>query len=417
MLLRFRGANHRSFRDEFEVWLAASKFNQEARRPAGLAEDPDLAYLPATAIYGSNASGKSNVLHAIRWMRQAVLNSVHGWSTLDGIPREPYELDPDARTDTSLFEVDIVLDGDRYVYGFEVSDQQVETEWLHTYPGGQARRQVWFERDADADEPFAFPGEGLKGPKESLVSQTRPDALFLTVAAAFNQPYLKPIHDWFRHNLWWISPGHDFEDRQSFTRKMLDDPRQRERIIGLLKVADLGVVGTEIDSLTGELRLVHEGSHGPVALSYERQESMGTRSWFAFLGPLLTTLDHGAALLVDELDTSLHPLFAAEVLRLFQDPAANPNNAQLVCTVHDATLLGRTHIFQPLERDQVRITVKNRHGASEIYPLTDARPRKTEALDRNYLAGVYGGVPRLTVGEIAETLARPLTEPTTEVRP
>jgi AAA15 family ATPase/GTPase len=130
---------------------------------------------------------------------------------------------------------------------------------------------------------------------------------------------------------------------------MLDDPQQRDRIIGLLKVADL--------------------------------------------------------------DTSLHPLFAAEVLRLFQDPAANPNNAQLVCTVHDATLLGRTHLFQPLERDQVRITVKNRDGVSEIYPLTDARPRKTEALDRNYLAGAYGGVPRLTVGEIAETLAGPLAEP------
>ncbi|MGN9841437.1 AAA family ATPase [Nonomuraea sp. H19] len=415
MLLRFRGANHRSFRDEFEVWLAASKFNQGARRPAGLAEDSELAYLPTTAIYGSNASGKSNVLHAIRWMRQAVLNSVHGWSTLDGVPREPYELDPAARADASLFEVDIVLNGDRYVYGFEVSDEQVETEWLHAYPGGQARRQVWFERDADSDDLFAFPGEGLKGPKESLVSQTRPNALFLTVAAAFNQPHLKPIHDWFRHNLWWISPGRDFEERQSFTRKMLDDPRQRERIIGLLKIADLGVVGTEIDTLTGELRLLHQGPNGPVPLSYERQESMGTRSWFAFIGPLLTALDRGAALLVDELDTSLHPLFAADVLRLFQDPAANPNNAQLVCTVHDASLLGRTHLFQPLERDQVRITVKNRDGISEIYPLTDARPRKSEALDRNYLAGAYGGVPTLTVGEIAETLAGPLADPAMEV--
>ncbi|MEQ4719073.1 ATP-binding protein [Nonomuraea sp. B19D2] len=395
--------------------MAASKFNQGARRPAGLAEDPDLAYLPTTAIYGSNASGKSNVLHAIRWMRQAVLNSVHGWSTLDGIPREPYELDPAACADSSLFEVDIVLDGDRYVYGFEVSDERVETEWLHAYPAGQARRQVWFERDVDSEELFTFPGEGLKGAKESLVSQTRPNALFLTVAAAFNQPYLKPIHDWFSRNLWWISPGRDFTERQSFTRKMLDDPRQRDRIIGLLKVADLGVVGTEIDSLTGELRLLHQGQNGPVPLSYEGQESMGTRSWFAFIGPLLTALDRGAALLVDELDTSLHPLFAADVLRLFQDAAANPNNAQLVCTVHDASLLGRTHIFQPLERDQVRITVKNRDGASEIYPLTDARPRKTEALDRNYLAGAYGGVPTLTVGEIAEALAGPLTEREAEV--
>jgi hypothetical protein len=254
----------------------------------------------------------------------------------------------------------------------------------------------------------------LKGTKEGLVSQTRPNALFLTVAAAFNQPYLKPIHDWFRHNLWWISPGRDLEERQSFTREMLDDPRQRDRIIGLLKVADLGVVGTEIDSLTGELRLLHRGPDGPVPLNYERQESMGTRSWFAFIGPLLTALDRGSALLVDELDTSLHPLFAADVLRLFRDPVANPHNAQLVCTVHDASLLGRTHIFQPLERDQVRITVKNQDGISEIYPLTDTRPRKTEALDRNYLAGAYGGVPTLTAGEIAETLAGPLAEPRTE---
>ncbi|MEV0386208.1 ATP-binding protein [Nonomuraea sp. NPDC050643] len=410
MLLRFRGANHRSFRDEFDIWLAASKFNQGARRPAGLAEDPDLAYLPTTAIYGSNASGKSNVLSAIRWMRQAVLNSVHGWSSLDGVPREPYELDPAARAGASLFEVDIVLNGDRYVYGFEVSDEQVETEWLHVYPGGRARRQVWFERDADSDDLLAFPGEGLKGPKESLVSQTRPNALFLTVAAAFNQPHLKPIHDWFRFNLWWISPGRDFEERQSFTRKMLDDPRQRDRIVRLLKIADLGVVGTEVDGLTGELRLLHQGPSGPVPLSYEQQESMGTRSWFAFIGPLLTALDRGAVLLVDELDTSLHPLFAADVLRLFRDPAANPNNAQLMCTLHDAGFLGRAHISQPLERDQVRITVKNPDGASEIYPLTDARPRKTEALDRNYLAGAYGGVPTLTIGEIAETLAEHRTE-------
>ncbi|WP_043625151.1 AAA family ATPase [Nonomuraea candida] len=410
MLLRFRGSNHRSFRDEFEVWLAASKFNQGTRRPAGLAEDPELAYLPTTAIYGSNASGKSNVLHAVRWMRQAVLHSVHGWSALDKIPREPYELDAAARADASLFEVDIVLDGDRYVYGFELSDEQVEAEWLHAYPGGQARRQVWFERDADSGDPFSFPGEGLKGPKESLVSQTRPNALFLTVAAAFNHPHLKPIHDWFRHNLWWISPGRDFEERQSFTRKMLDDPRQRARIIDLLKVADLGIVGTEVDSLSGELRLLHNGPAGPVPLSYERQESMGTRSWFAFVGPVLTALDRGAVLLVDELDTSLHPLFAADVLRLFADPVANAHNAQLVCTLHDVSLLGRAHIIQPLERDQVRITVKSPAGISRIYPLTDARPRKTEALDRNYLAGAYGGVPTLTVGEIAETLIEYGTE-------
>jgi hypothetical protein len=406
VLLRFRGVNHRSFRDEFEVWFTASRFNQGSLRPAGLAENEDLAYLPATAIYGANASGKSNVLDAMGWMRGAVLGSVHGWATLDGIPREPFELDPGARGIASLFELDFIMDADRYIYGFEVDDEQVLSEWLHVFPAGQARRQVWFERDYAAHEPITFPGEGLKGPKESLIGQTRPNSLFLTVAAAFNQPYLKPVHDWFKRNLSRVSPGRDVEERHGFTRRMLDDPRHRERVLQLVAVADLGIVGADIDALTGDLRLVHRGTGTPVPLSYERQESMGTRSWFAFVGSLLETLDTGSVLLVDELDTSLHPLLAADVLRMFLDPAANPNHAQLVCTVHDSSLLGRTHLFQPLERDQVRITAKSYEGVSEIYPLTDARPRKTEALDRNYLAGAYGGIPHVTAGELAATLAR-----------
>lgn len=132
MLLRFRGANHRSFREEFELWTAASQFNLGSARPAGLAEDPDAAYLPAAVIYGANAAGKSNVLHAMRWMREAVLGSVHRWPELGRIPREPFALDPEAQEETSLFEVNIVLGGDRYVYGFEVSDERVESEWLHT---------------------------------------------------------------------------------------------------------------------------------------------------------------------------------------------------------------------------------------------------------------------------------------------
>src|SRR5690606_40822818 len=105
MLLRFRGANHRSFRDEFVLWTAASRFNVDSARPVGLEDDPDAAYLPAVVIYGANASGKSNVLHAMRWMRGAVLGSVDKWSALDAIPREPFALDPEAQDETSLFEV------------------------------------------------------------------------------------------------------------------------------------------------------------------------------------------------------------------------------------------------------------------------------------------------------------------------
>jgi hypothetical protein len=405
MLLRFRGANHRSFRDEFELWLAASRFNLGSARPAGLAESPETAYLPTTVLYGANASGKSNVLLAMRWMRKAVLHSVHEWSVHEGVPREPFALDTAARDEASLYEVDIVLGADRYVYGFEVSDKQVESEWLHAYPGGQARRQVWFERDPDRDEPFLFRGEGLKGAKESLVPQTRPNALFLTVAAAFNHPQLGPIHDWFKRNLWWISTGQDLPERHGFTSRRISDPSQRQRVLQLLKAADLGIVDVETEP---RLRLVHRGPAGESPLEFD-QESMGTYSWFAFIGPMLEALERGSALLVDELDASLHPLLAAEVLRLFQDPEANPRRAQLVCTAHDVSLLGRTHPVQPLERDQVRIVAKTRGGVSEIYPLTDARPRANEPLDRHYLTGEYGGVPRITAGELADEVTRNTT--------
>lgn len=406
MLLRFRGANYRSLRDEFELWLVASKYNLSSGRPTGLPENTKIEYLPSTVIYGANASGKSNALYAIRWMRQAVLHSVYKWSSLEGVPREPFLLDPVARDETSLFEVDIVLRGDRYVYGFEVSDERVESEWLHAYPNGQARRQVWFDRDADRDDPFQFPGEGLKGAKESLVQQTRSNALFLTVAATFNHPHLGPVHDWFKQNLWWVSPGRDLTERHGFTENMLRDPERRDRVLQLIKAADLGVVGAELEPV---LRLIHRGVDGGVPLDFDH-ESMGTYSWFAFIGPMLEALEHGSVLLVDELDTSLHPLLAAEVLRLFQDADANPRHAQLVCTSHDVTLLGNVHPVQPLERDQVRIVRKKRTGESELFPLTDARPRKDEPLDRHYLGGSYGGIPRVGTGKIADEVTRTMTE-------
>jgi AAA15 family ATPase/GTPase len=143
---------------------------------------------------------------------------------------------------------------------------------------------------------------------------------------------------------------------------------------------------------------LHEGG-------FIAEESLGTHAWFAFLGPLLTALDSGAALLVDELDSSLHPTLAAEVVRIFQDPESNPRGAQLIFTTHDATLLGSAVLDRPLDRDQVWITAKKRSGETELYALIDAKPRKEENLERGYLRGRYGGVPRVTAGEITRELA------------
>lgn len=413
MLLAFRVANYRSIRDQHELSFVATGADDEVVRFTGVRMDGrEIGLVPSIGVFGANASGKSNLLAALGAMKEAVRTSVTDWAANgDGVPREPFELDPACRDETTLFEVELLLGQSkvRYTYGFELSDERVEAEWLHAYPSG--RKQVWFDREADREngEEFRFPGEGLKGSKDKLVEFTRPNALFLTVGANFNQPQLGAVHRWFLDNFWLVTSGADVPRRSAYTRDLLTKPRRKgqylKKIESLLRVADLGIVGLSVDAslpADQQVQLLHRSSVGePIPLSFRTQESLGTYAWFAFLGPLLHVLEEGKVLLADELDSSLHPVLAAEVVRLFQDPAANPHGAQLIFTTHDATLLGAGTTSRPLGREQVWITTKRSTGETELYPLTDAHPRKEENLERGYLRGRFGGVPRVTAGELA----------------
>lgn len=353
---------------------------------------------------GANASGKSNILLAMQWMRRAVTESVTGWLIESGVPRPVFALDSVARDEASLFEVDVVIDGVRYVYGFEVSDARVETEWLHAYPG--RHKQVWFERDAELEEPYRFPSDWLKGNRRELVGLTRPNALFLTVAAQFNHSQLPTVHRWFVDNLLTF-PARDLPTTVRHLVR-LTDPDFRTRFTELLRAADLGIAGlADVTDEDNQLRtqILHYGRSGEVPLDFD-QESRGTRVWYGFLGAMIATLDDGTVLLVDELDSSLHPMLVAEVLRLFRDRNANPHGAQLICTVHDVTLLGSAHVERPLFPQEVWVTQKKSTAESELYPLTDADPRRGENLERGYLRGRYGGVPNLATNSLALELAR-----------
>jgi hypothetical protein len=417
VLIRFRLANHRSIREEHELSLIATEFDEGTARETGLQHrGRDVAVQPVLGVFGANASGKSNLLGGFRHMRAAVRDSFADWAKTPAlVPREPFKLDTVSAEQTSLFEVDLVL-GDvpvRYTYGFELSGDRVEAEWLHAYPHG--RRNVWFDREAGrpASEggEFVFKGEGFKGEREALVKLTRPNALFLSVGATLNDPQLSAIHRWFLGDLWLVAPERDLDVRAAWTRRLLKGADHaehlHERIVELLRSADLGVTRLDTDPETGEIRLWHRTQEGgEVPLDFPTEESLGTHAWFAFLGPMLMVLDRGGVLLVDELDSSLHPVLAAEVVRVFQDPAANPRSAQLIFTTHDATLLGSAVLDRPLGRDQVWITSKKRSGETELYALTDAKPRKEENLERGYLRGRYGGIPRTTAGEVAREVSR-----------
>lgn len=434
MLLRFRTANHRSIRDEQTLSLVGTEFNEGTARPTPLrSKGRTVSVLPVVGLSGANASGKSNVVSALTFMQEAVTGSFADWArSPDRVPRQPFKLDRESQDQTSLFEVDLLLGdpGTRYTYGFEVSDERIEAEWLHAYPHG--KRNVWFDRDAERGEEggdeYVFRGAGFKGRREAIVDMTRPNALFLSTGAALNDPQLSPLLRWFTDSL---GPAKSMLEHlflgDGLMARMLageGEPR-REQLERLLAVADLGITGIKLEPRPyaarqavedGDVQDVrhdltrigfqHRGADEDVSLNLLTEESQGTLKWFAFLGPMLQALDEGNVLLVDELDSSLHPTLAAEVVRIFQDPDSNPHGAQLIFTTHDVSLLGSAVVDRPLDRDQVWITRKGEDGATELYPVTDAKPRKEESLERGYLRGRYGGVPRLTPGEIAREIAQ-----------
>ncbi|GAA0350406.1 AAA family ATPase [Streptomyces blastmyceticus] len=407
MLLRFRVANVRSLRDEQELSFVVPEGDEgTGARRLPLSDGKQLALYPVLGIFGANASGKSNVITALKKMSQAVLSSYAEWTSYDGIPRDEFALDPEAAAEKTFYEVDFVLeDGVRWTYGFELGATRVESEWLFAYPKG--RRNTWFDRDASREKVYDFPGARLQD-RARLASTTRRNSLLLTRAANDGHPQLTPIYDWFKRNLWDITPEAERSQREAYTaQRLLESETSRRRVEELLRVADLGIAGADVELQPGKppvVRLRHSGAgEEPVSLDWQA-ESFGTRSWFALIGPLLLALDTGAVLLVDELDASLHSRFAAEVVRLFQTPWVNPKGAQLIFTAHDPSLFRTPSGRRLLEPGQLWLTEKDERGATELFPISDWEPTDEQDLMSSYLAGSFGGVPRVSEGQVGRRL-------------
>jgi uncharacterized protein len=200
-----------------------------------------------------------------------------------------------------------------------------------------------------------------------------------------------------------------------------------DRLTSLLRAADTGIEGAELveetkeefavrvartKALTGgptsgrrrELFFRHRNGQDGVALSI-RDQSLGTQALCDLGIPAFRALDEGLLFVVDELDSSLHPYLTAQLIRLFQSEETNPLGAQLIFTSHDATLLGRIQGEEVLHRDNIWFTEKDDCGATELFPLSDFKPRTEENRERRYLAGRYGAVPIVNDELFAAALA------------
>lgn len=420
MLIRFSAENHASLRERQELsWVASSALKETDIGAVDI--DHNVSLLRVAALYGANASGKTTVLKAMHYFRSAIINSHRSWAPGEPISREPFLLAPETREQPSVFEVDLFLDKVRYQYGFSLTEEAVTEEHLYAFPKG--RRQTMFERTAP--NIFNF-GKLLRGENRAIQALTRPNSLFLSAAAQNNHPTLLPIYDWFQKNLRFARPANK-SSRFKATLSLLKEG-QKEAVLGLLKTADLGIedlvldeqahttpepiqqmldlikdrqlpIKLEVAEVLEQVSLVHRGRASGVRLPF-MAESDGTKHLFMLAGYVFETLQSGGVLCIDELDASLHPSMALELVRLFNDPKRNPKNAQLLFNTHNTLLLSQ----KVLRRDQIWFTEKDSEGATHLYPLTDFKPRREENIELGYLQGRYGAVPLLNPRDFLETL-------------
>lgn len=425
MLVAFRATNVRSFRDPLEFSLEATAVSEP-----GIARElpwrrdgrTNVRVLPVAGVFGANASGKTNLLRAMDDMRRLVLTSFAGHTSRRKkgnrrIFRPPFKLDPYFAKSPSKYEVEVIIDGVRHEYGFEVNDREVLTEWASHYPKGRAA--YLFRRRG---REFTFGESSMTKQAESLSRITRPESLFLSVAAELDIPELEPLFNWFDQNLL-LCAASSRENRWNFTAAMLKEEGLRELVLSLIRIADLGItdvktIDADDEFLEGlkkavqqmrdsddvsvpfeidfesvlSFQMSHQGRDGVIDLD-SAEESQGTLVWFGVAGPVVQALSYGAVLLADELESSLHPELVAQLVKIFQAPESNPNNAQLIFNSHEARLLGNSPDDRVIGRDQAWFAEKDYDGSTRIYPLTDLNPRKSEAIARRYMEGRYGATP------------------------
>jgi hypothetical protein len=425
MLIEFRVSNFRSIREEQTLSLVASNYEKEL--PEALIDRPlpglsGMKFLSGAAIYGANASGKSNILKAIAFLRGLVADSA---ALKPGEPTgtEPFKLSRGWQECPSSFELTFEVAGVRYQFYVALTAERIVEESLVAYPAGLPQR--WYSRRFAPENnsyAWAYRGRGFKVDK-SLQAKTKDNSLFLSTCAQWHHVQLEALYNAIRSDMRVIQhPGG--RALMSFSLDMSEEAEHRSRLLGWLKLADPTVAGLHVEERDigapqlEELRrrlsaaqferleaglkeenvkaleagLLHQTADGDqVLMDLWEEESLGTQRFYALLGPWIDILENGYTVFVDEIEASLHPLLLRWLLQQVFNKETNPNGAQVVFTTHSSVLLDASL----LRRDQIWFTERGSDSATRLRPLSDTTPRKGEALSRGYLAGRYGAIPLL----------------------
>ncbi|BEJ91753.1 ATP-binding protein [Campylobacter jejuni] len=415
MLIEFRVKNFLSIQDEQVLSMVAS--NDNTFLNSHISNYGKLKLLKSSVIYGANASGKSNIIKALKTMKTIVISSAKKQRG-DKLPIIPFLLGDEDNKPTK-FEIIFIQNGIRYQYGFILTSEKILEEWLLVF-GESNRAQKWFERIYNEKEEkynYSF-GAKFLGSKQLWAENTRDNALFLSVAIQLNNEQLKPVFDFFLNYIK-VTFTDSWNDGQEVTIDILRQDKQK--IIHYLKQADLDIEDIIVEekelnktNLTQEnipqeikqmiqadlekgviltktdIKTMHINQQGKqILFDMLALESQGTRKFFELIGPWIEALELGYIIVIDELNTHLHPLMTKFLVNLFHNENLNKSNAQLIFTTHDTSILNQ-EVFR---RDQIWFCEKQ-NKATKLYPLSDFKVRKDKTnLESDYLLGRFGALP------------------------
>lgn len=411
MLIQFNFKNFKSFRDEATLDLSAAKMTEFSDRVVSEGNDK---ILPMAAIYGANASGKSNIYNAFGYMSEYVIESFKYGDEAEKFEEyrpTPFLFDSVSNDAESSFEVYFTIPGDKsektYNYGFCVDRYGVTEEWLNVKAKTARKYTPVFYRSTEEN---TLDLSGLsKSSRDNIQVALEKQVLIVSLGAKLKVTKCKDIRDWFVANEFadFGDPYTNFFLARCLPKGFVDDDSVQKKVIEYFASFDEHIKDFEIEKLpldadrneeTYKISSLHKkvdsDTFAAIPLS---MESAGTLKMFALYPELQDVLEKGSVFFIDELNARLHPLLVRNFLLTFLNPEINTKHAQLIFTTHDTWQLSN----QLLRRDEVWFTEKDEMGISKLYSLADfvdesgARIRKDESYEKNYLIGKYGAIPTL----------------------
>ena len=380
MVLEVRLSNMFSFRDEVTLDLQAAKIQtKKARELEGNLFSVDgEQMLKSVALFGANASGKSNVIKAIRACVNMVRSS-HNYNVDTKFAISPFKFE-DYANKPSSFYIRFLLNGVEYEYSFSFMHDEIITETLYYYPNG--RKSLVFSRDesrgTEKKNIYEFKTV-IKRPFD-VVDNTSKKTLYISRASQMDREIAQKIFLFFCNDI--------VLDYQVANIDSVDNlfKKRKEQMLEVLRTADSDIIDFKIQN--NAITTFHR-TNPSVAFDFETEESEGTKTLFRMMVRMIGIIHEGKMLLVDEIDNSLHTQLVEFVIGMFN----HSDHAQLIYTTHNTHLLNTD--FQ--RRDQVYFVNKREDGSSDLYSLFDFKDfRDTLDMEKAYLQGRFDAIPTIS---------------------